>query len=65
MLGLRTSKGLDLTKLKKDFGVDLLKSKEKEIKFLLDNKLIEIKDNFLRATDLGFTVLNKVILELV
>lgn len=65
MLGLRTSHGIDLNKIKKEFGVDLLFTKEKEIKYLQDNGFIDIKDGFLFATDLGFTVLNRVILELV
>ena len=65
MLGLRTSHGIDLNKIKKEFDVDLLFTKEKEIKYLQDNGFIDIKDGFLFATDLGFTVLNRVILELV
>lgn len=65
MLGLRTSQGINLDKISKDFGVDLLSTKEKEIKYLKDNGFIDLKDNYLFATDLGFTVLNRVILELV
>ena len=65
MLGLRTSKGIDLEKIKKDFGVDLLSTKEKEIKYLQDNGFITINGKYLSATDVGFTVLNRVILELV
>lgn len=65
MLGLRTSKGIDLEKIKKTFGVDILSTKEKEIRYLRDNGYISIKGKYLSATDLGFTVLNRVILELV
>ncbi len=65
MLGLRTLDGINLSEYKSDLGVDLLETKKKEIDFLLENKLIEIENNHLRATDLGFTVLNKIILELV
>ena len=65
MLGLRTSKGIDLEKIKKTFGVDILSTKEKEIRYLRDNGFISIKGKYLSATDLGFTVLNRVILELV
>lgn len=65
MLGLRTLDGINLSEYKSDLGVDLLETKKKEIEFLLENKLIEIENNHLRATDLGFTVLNKIILELV
>jgi len=65
MLGLRTRDGIDLEKIKTEFGVDLKNTKEKEINYLLLNNLIILKGDSLIATDLGFTVLNKVILDLV
>ena len=65
MLGLRTKYGLDLKVIKDRFNKDLIKDKNKEINELLDNKLIVIENDYLKATDLGFTVLNKIILDLI
>lgn len=65
MLGLRTKKGINHFEIEEEIGVDLLKVKKKELKFLADNGFIEVDGNWIRATDLGFTVLNRVILELV
>ncbi|MBE5738299.1 MAG: radical SAM family heme chaperone HemW [Clostridiales bacterium] len=65
MLGLRTREGINLSKMKEELDVDLNETKKDAIKYLIDNKFIEIDGDYLRATDLGFTVLNKVILELV
>ena len=47
------------------FNKDLIKDKNKEINELLDNKLIIIENDYLKATDLGFTILNKIILDLI
>ena len=65
MLGLRTKYGINLDEIKTNFGKDLLKDKNEIILDMLNNKLIKIENNNLIATDLGFTVLNKVILELI
>ena len=65
MLGLRTVKGLDLQKLFDKFKYDLLKNKKSQIEKLVSLGLIEIKDNFLFATEKGFYVLNQIIVELV
>lgn len=65
MLGLRTKYGIDLEDIKKKFNVDLLKSKAKMINFFKDNGFVEVDGNVLRVTDIGYTVLNKIILELV
>lgn len=65
MLGLRTKYGINLDEIKTNFGKDLLKDKKEIILDMLNNKLIKIENNNLIATDLGFTVLNKVILELI
>ena len=43
----------------------MIKEKNKEINDLLENKLITIENDCLIATDLGFTVLNKIILDLI
>jgi len=64
MLSLRTAKGLDLNKFKEDFNENLLKTKQNEIKKLLDDGRIEIVDGFMRVTDENYTVLNSIIVEL-
>lgn len=65
MLGLRKSKGISLSEFKSKFNEDLLVTREKRIEFLLDNKMIEINGDMLYATDLGFLLLNQVIVSLV
>lgn len=65
MLKLRTAEGLELDRLKKEYGVDLLRSKADTVAEFTQLNLIEIKSGFLRLTDDGFKVLNKIILELV
>lgn len=65
MLGLRKAEGIDLVEYKNKFGVDLLKQKEKRIEFLLDNQMIEINKDRLYATELGFMLLNQIIISLV
>ena len=65
MLGLRTKYGIDLDEIKKNFKIDLLKTKRETINNLLSNGFINLVYNKIIPTDLGFTVLNKIILELV
>ena len=65
MLSLRTSFGIDLNKLKNQFGYDLLREKAQQIESLKQNGLIDFNKNQLFATDLGFKLLNQIILELV
>ena len=65
MLGLRKVEGIDLNVIKTRFKYDLLKEKEKVINNFIKNGFMEIKSNHLKATDLGFAVLNKLILDLV
>lgn len=65
MLGLRTKYGIDLDEIKKDFKVDLLKTKKETINSLLANGLINLIYNKIIPTDLGFSVLNQIILDLV
>ena len=64
MLGLRKTEGIDLNQIKTKFKVDLLKEKEKIINKFIEDGFVKIKSNRLMATSLGFTVLNKIILEL-
>lgn len=65
MLGLRTKYGIDLDEISKNFKIDLLKTKRETINNLLSNGFINLVYNKIIPTDLGFTVLNKIILELV
>lgn len=65
MLKLRTAEGLELDRLKNEYGVDLLNIKADTVAEFTRLNLIEIKSGFLRLTDDGFKVLNKIILELV
>lgn len=65
MLGLRTRYGINLENIKRGFGINLIESKKSEIDYFLKLKLISISDNILTVTDMGMSVLNKIILELV
>lgn len=63
MLSLRCTIGLNIYEFNNNF-YDILKRKEKEIKFLIKSDLIKIEDGFLRLTDKGFLVANQIILKL-
>lgn len=65
MLKMRESLGINLVEFNAKFNENLLETKKKQIEFFVKNKLIEINENNLFATNLGFKVLNKIILELV
>lgn len=65
MLGLRTTEGIDIADIKKTYGIDLRLVKKKQIENLLSLGLIKVVYDKISATDLGFTVLNKIIVELV
>ena len=65
MLKLRTTQGLDLDRIKKEYGKDLLVIKDTEIKTLKIHGLIKVKNNYLFATAKGFKFLNQIILDLV
>ena len=65
MLGLRTKYGINLEQIKAEFKVDLRETKKEAIEKMLADGLINIVYDKLIATDLGFTVLNQIILELV
>ena len=65
MLSLRTAKGIDLKQFEKQFGFDLLVKKRKEIEFLQEQNFVQIQNNQFFCTDLGFKLLNQVILSLI
>ena len=63
MLGLRKEEGLCPKEMKQLFKYDLLKAKNKEIQKLSKAGLITVSDR-ISATEMGFFVLNRIILEL-
>ena len=65
MLGLRKVEGINLTEINQKFDIDFSESKANQISKLTDLGLIKIENNRLFATDYGFCLLNKVILDLV
>lgn len=65
MLSLRKQEGLNLTNFEQRFKINLLKSKNNEIKKLIKLKLVKLNGNYLQLTDEGFYLLNQVILELI
>ncbi|MDD4110416.1 MAG: radical SAM family heme chaperone HemW [Clostridia bacterium] len=64
MLALRTSEGLDLVKFRNNF-YDLEKKKASELASLLNLGFLEFENNYLRLSNKGFLVANKLILELI
>lgn len=65
MLSLRTANGLDLEQFKEDFYEDILKTKANEINKLIQMKMVEVVDGYLRITEPNMYVSNSIILELV
>ena len=65
MLGLRTTRGIDLIYVKENFKIDLLKEKKEQIDFLVKNNLVKVEDNFLVINDSSFGVANQIILKLI
>ena len=65
MLGLRKSAGINLNDYFNLFNERLEIVKAKEINFLLKNNFIHLINDNLMATDLGFKVLNQIIIRLV
>lgn len=65
MLSLRKTDGINLKEYQTKFNENLEIVKAKEINFLLKNGFIEIVNNHLFASILGFKVLNQIILKLI
>lgn len=66
MLSLRTMNGLNVEKFKEEFGENILTTKNAQLKNLVKLGMIIIDDdNNIKATDKGYLVLNRIILELV
>ena len=55
-LGLRTKEGIDLKHYKTKYGIDLSVDKKTIIHALIKNKLVELKNGFLRPTRSGMAV---------
>jgi oxygen-independent coproporphyrinogen-3 oxidase len=61
-LGLRTKAGIDLKLYKIRYNADLLEDKKTIIESLIKNKLVEVKNGFLRPTRSGMAVADSVAL---
>ncbi len=55
-LGLRTKAGINLKNYKSKYGVDLLADKKTIIDALIKNKLVELRNGFLRPTRSGMAI---------
>ena len=64
MLNLRTINGLDLADFEQKFDIDLLQTKGKEIRRMIDSGLLELNGQNLIPTYEGMMVLDTIILEL-
>lgn len=65
MLGLRLNEGVSISEYKKRFNEDLFEFKNKEIKELLNQKLIKISGDRLFTTYQGMLLLDMVIIKLI
>ncbi len=65
MLSLRKTEGLSLKTFQELFNENLLKIRQNEINELKSLNLIEVKNDYLKATHKGFEVLNQIVLKLV
>jgi oxygen-independent coproporphyrinogen III oxidase len=64
LLGLRTMKGLDLVRFKREFGADLLGQLERNAILLKDAGLLDFADGRLRLTDSGILLSNEALARL-
>lgn len=65
MLGLRKTNGINLEIIKNRYNIDLIKIKGDIINKYVSLNLLALDDDHLFATDEGFNVLNKLILDIV
>ena len=65
MLNLRTKYGLDLSKIMKEYGVDLLKTKGSEINELINEDYVICENGYLRPTYEGMMILDTIVLKLI
>ena len=59
IMGLRMTEGVDLNRMQRRFGADILKYYEGEIQTLLDKKMAECGDGILRLTPYGMRYGNR------
>lgn len=62
-LGLR-SLGIDLIEIQKKYSIDLYKENQKNIKLMIDNNLLYIKNNVLRLSNKGYFISDNITIEL-
>ena len=65
MLGLRTTRWIYLPRFNSTFHCNLIVDTAKEIKFLLDKKLIKLENDRIKVRDDAFYVLNSIIQKLI
>lgn len=65
MLGLRLKEGVNTSKIKEKYNIDLFKLKKDIIEKYIQLGFMQLVDDQLFATDQGFKVLNKLILDIV
>ena len=65
LTNLRTIFGLNLEKFQNEFDEDILKSKNKEIKELINSGLLRIENNCLIPTYDGMMLLDQILLKLI
>ncbi len=65
MLGLRMMAGIDLGMLAEDHDLDLLKTKQAELKMMLDEGLVQLSDGKLSLTQTGVPISNSIIATLI
>jgi oxygen-independent coproporphyrinogen-3 oxidase len=64
LLGLRTRKGLDLVRFKREFGADLLRQLERNAMPLRDAGILSLAEGRLRLTDSGILLSNEALARL-
>ena len=64
MLGLRLTEGIDMNEYKSLYSKDLLVHYQDKIQVLLDKKLIEIKDNFLKISEENLYIMDYILKKL-
>ena len=65
MLGLRTTRGVFISRYNNLFNCNLLEDKKKEIRFLQGNNLINIENGRIIVDDDAFYVLDSIIQKLI
>ncbi len=65
MMGLRLSEGLSLSDFKSEFGIDLAKEKERELRLLIEKEYIRIDGNRLKISRDGLFVSDEITVKLI